>query len=35
MEWFNNRRLLSSIGDLPPAEFEMMYHQQTDSSNVA
>jgi LmbE family N-acetylglucosaminyl deacetylase len=24
-----------SIGDVPPAEFEMMYHQQTESSNVA
>ena len=23
--WFNNRRLLSSIGDIPPAEFEAMY----------
>ena len=35
VEWFNNRRLLRPIGDLPPAEFEMMYHQQTESSNVA
>ena len=23
VEWFNNRRLLRSIGDVPPAEFEM------------
>ena len=24
--WFNHRRLLSSIGDVPPAEFEAMYY---------
>ncbi len=30
--WFNNRRLLRPIGDLPPAEFERMYHQQTGSA---
>ena len=35
VEWFNNRRLLRPIGDVPPAEFEMMYHQHTESSNVA
>ena len=35
VEWFNNRRLLRPIGDVPPAEFEMRYHQQTESSNVA
>jgi hypothetical protein len=29
------RRLLRPIGDVPPDEFEMMYHQQTESSNVA
>jgi putative transposase len=34
-DWFNNRRLLRPIGDVPPAEFEMMYYQQTESSNVA
>jgi len=37
---YNNRRLLRPIGDVPPAEelpaeFEMMYRQQTESSNVA
>jgi transposase InsO family protein len=26
VDWFNNRRLLGSIGDIPPAEFEAMYH---------
>jgi putative transposase len=35
VEWFNNRRLLRPSGDRPPAQFEMMYHQQTESSNVA
>ena len=35
VDWFNNHRLLRPIGDVPPAEFEMMYHQQTESSNVA
>jgi transposase InsO family protein len=25
--WFNHRRLLSSIGDVPPAEFEAMYYE--------
>ncbi len=33
--WFNNRRRLHPIGDLPPAEFEKMYHQQTELSDVA
>jgi transposase InsO family protein len=35
VDWFNHRRLLRPIGDVPPAEFEMMYYQQTESSNVA
>ena len=25
VDWFNNRRLLEPIGDIPPAEFEMLY----------
>lgn len=28
VDWFNNRRLLEPIGDVPPAEFELAYHQQ-------
>ena len=28
VEWFNNRRLFTPIGDIPPAEFEAMYYQQ-------
>lgn len=35
VEWFNNRRLLRPIGDIPPAEYEMMYDQQTESSEAA
>jgi len=27
VDWFNNRRLLGSIGDVPPAEFEAMYYE--------
>ncbi len=26
VDWFNNRRLLGSIGNIPPAEFEAMYN---------
>jgi transposase InsO family protein len=26
VDWFNHRRLLGSIGDIPPAEFEAMYY---------
>ncbi len=28
VDWFNHHRLLRAIGDVPPAEFEMMYHQK-------
>jgi len=31
VEWFNNRRLLEPIGNIPPAEFEAMYDQQAAS----
>lgn len=26
VDWFNNRRLLTSIGDVPPAEYEQRYY---------
>jgi transposase InsO family protein len=32
VDWFNNRRLLEPIGDIPPAEHETMYHQQLEES---
>ncbi len=35
VDWFNNRRLLELIGHIPPAEYEMMYYQQTESSKAA
>jgi transposase InsO family protein len=28
VDWFNTRRLLGPIGDIPPAEFEAQYHAQ-------
>ena len=28
VDWFNMRRLLGPIGDVPPAEFEAKYHEQ-------
>lgn len=34
VDWFNNRRLLSSIGDIPPREFEENY-RQTESADAA
>lgn len=27
VDWFNNQRLLGPIGDIPPAEYELMYYQ--------
>jgi putative transposase len=35
VEWYNNRRLHTSIGDLPPAEFESTYYQEHAASAVA
>jgi transposase InsO family protein len=31
VDWFNNRRLLGSIGDVPPAEFEAAYYARRKS----
>jgi transposase InsO family protein len=30
-DWFNHRRLLGSIGHVPPAEFEAAYHRKEGS----
>ena len=27
VDWFNNRRLFGSIGNIPPAEFEALYDE--------
>jgi len=35
VDWFNHRRLLSSIGDVPPVEYENMYYRQTESVQAA
>ena len=29
VDWFNHRRLLEPIGNIPPAEAEANYYQQT------
>jgi putative transposase len=26
VDWFNNRRLFETIGNIPPAEFEALYY---------
>ena len=35
VDWFNQRRLLQPIGDVPPAEYEIMYYTEIESSHVA
>lgn len=35
VDWFNNRRLLSSIGDIPPAEYEENYYRQLPDGQAA
>ncbi len=35
VDWFNNRRLLEPIGNIPPAEFEMAYYRQIKESAEA
>ena len=32
VDWFNNRRLLEPIGNIPPAELEMAYYRQLEES---
>ena len=32
VDWFNNRRLLEPIGDMPPAEFEATYYERQEGS---
>ena len=32
VDWFNHRRLLEPIGNIPPAEFEAAYYRQQDES---
>ena len=35
VDWFNHRRLLEPLGDVPPAEFEARYHQQLEGLAAA
>lgn len=32
---FNNRRIREAIGGMPPAEYEMLYDQQTEPCEAA
>jgi len=35
VDWFNHRRLLEPIGNIPPAEAEVSYYQQLTESAMA
>ena len=35
VDWFNNRRLLEPIGNVPPAEFEAMYDEAREAPAMA
>ena len=35
VDWFNNRRLLEPIGNIPPAEAEARYHAATREQPIA
>jgi putative transposase len=35
VDWFNNRRLLEPIGNIPPVELEMAYYRQLEESAMA
>jgi len=35
VDWFNNRRLLEPIGNIPPAEAEARYYAQADERAIA
>jgi transposase InsO family protein len=32
VDWFNNRRLLEPIGNIPPAEYEKLYYDLSEES---
>ena len=34
VDWFNHRRLLEPIGNVPPVEYEMMYYRQLEESTM-
>lgn len=35
VDWFNHRRLLEPIGNIPPAEYELAYYRQQEESAQA
>lgn len=35
VDWFNNRRLLEAIGNIPPVEAEARYYAQTEAQTLA
>ncbi|MEQ8933391.1 MAG: integrase core domain-containing protein, partial [Silicimonas sp.] len=35
VDWFNNRRLLEPIGNIPPAEAEANYHAALENQTMA
>jgi len=35
VEWFNNRRIMEPLGDIPPREFEESYYRQTEYQKAA
>ena len=35
VDWFNNRRLLEPIGNIPPAEAELRYYAMMDEAEIA
>jgi transposase InsO family protein len=35
VDWYDNRRLLGPIGDIPPAEFEQTYYDRLEESAKA
>jgi transposase InsO family protein len=34
VDWFNNRRLLGPIGNIPPAEFEALYYERQETPTM-
>jgi transposase InsO family protein len=35
VDWYNNRRLMESIGNVPPAELETEYYDEIAGSAIA
>ena len=35
VDWFNNRRIFTAIGDIPPAEYEAMYYRGQEAAATA